>query len=61
MPEPPAASADAIAAALWGSLHSIDLQKVMNPDFDAETAIDTLSEMAIAFATGTRLTSAQVA
>src|SRR5947209_15706822 len=50
MPDPPAASADAIAAALWGSLHGIYLQKVMNPDFDAEAAIDALSEMAIAFA-----------
>ena len=61
MPEPPVASADAIAAALWGSLHGIYLQKVMNPDFDAEAAIDALSEMAIAFATRPRLTSAQVA
>jgi len=61
MPDPPTASADAIAAALWGSLHGIYLQKVMNPDFDAEAAIDALSEMAIAFATRPRLTSAQVA
>ncbi len=61
MPDPPTASADAIAAALWGSLHGIYLQKVMNPDFDAEAAIDALSEMAVAFATRRRLTSAQVA
>jgi len=61
MPEPPVASADAIAAALWGSLHGIYLQKVMNPDFDAEAAIDALSEMAIAFATRPRLTSPRVA
>ena len=61
MPDPPTASADAIAAALWGSLHGIYLQKVMNSDFDAEAAIDALSEMAIAFATRPRLTSAQVA
>jgi len=60
MPDPPTASADAIAAALWGSLHGIYLQKVMNPDFDADAAIDALSEMAIAFATRPRLTSAQV-
>jgi len=60
MAEPPIASADAIAAALWGSLHGIYLQKVMNPDFDAEAAIDALSEMAIAFATRPRLTPAQV-
>jgi AcrR family transcriptional regulator len=50
MATPPAASADAIAAALWGGLHGIYLQKVMNPDFDADAAIDALSEMAIAFA-----------
>jgi AcrR family transcriptional regulator len=51
MPQPPSASAEAIAAALWGSLHGIYLQKVMNPEFDAEAAIDALSEMAITFAT----------
>jgi AcrR family transcriptional regulator len=59
MGTPPAASADAIAAALWGSLHGIYLQKVMNPDFDADAAIDALSEMAIAFARRP-LTAAQV-
>ena len=55
MNEAPMASADAIAAALWGSLHGIYLQKLMNPDFDAEAAIDALSEMAIAFATRPRV------
>jgi len=60
MPQPPLASADAIAAAMWGSLHGIYLQKVMDPDFDAEAAIDALSEMAIAFATRPRLASTQV-
>jgi AcrR family transcriptional regulator len=60
MAMPPAASADAIAAALWGSLHGIYLQKVMNPDFDADAAIDALREMAIAFARRP-LTAAQVA
>ena len=57
MAEPPAASADAIAAAIWGSLHGIYLQKVTNPDFDAEAAIDALSEMTIAFATRPRMSS----
>jgi len=57
MAEPPLASADAIAAAIWGSLHGIYLQKVMNPEFDAEAAIDALSEMTIAFATQGRTTS----
>jgi AcrR family transcriptional regulator len=59
MAEPPAASADAIAAAIWGSLHGIYLQKVTNPDFDAEAAIDALSEMTIAFATRPRITSSE--
>jgi AcrR family transcriptional regulator len=56
MAEPPAASADAIAAAIWGSLHGIYLQKVTNPGFDAEAAIDALNEMTIAFATQPRRT-----
>src|ERR1700737_457350 len=51
MAQPPLASADAIAAAIWGSLHGIYLQKVMSPDFDAEAAIDALSEGTVAFAT----------
>jgi AcrR family transcriptional regulator len=54
MVDAPTASADAIAAAIWGSLHGIYLQKVMNPGFDAESAIDALSEMTIAFATRPR-------
>jgi AcrR family transcriptional regulator len=57
MAEPPLASADAIAAAIWGSLHGIYLQKVMNPEFDADAAIDALSEMTIAFATRGRTTT----
>jgi AcrR family transcriptional regulator len=52
MREAPIASADAIAAAIWGSLHGIYLQKVMDPEFDAEAAIDALSEMTEALATG---------
>ena len=55
MADPPIASADAIAAAIWGSLHGIYLQKVMNPEFDAEAAIDALSEITIAFATRPRV------
>ena len=51
MRDRPSASADAIASALWGSLHGIYLQKLIDPNFDADAAIDALSEMAIAFAT----------
>jgi AcrR family transcriptional regulator len=50
MPQPPESSADAIAAALWGSMHGIYLQTLMDPQFDADAAIDALREMAIAFA-----------
>ena len=59
MAEPPMASADAIAAALWASLHGIALQKVMDPQFDADAAIDALSEMAIAFATLPRMSRSE--
>ena len=50
MPRRPASSPEAIAAALWGSMHGIYLQALLEPDFDADAAIDALSEMAIAFA-----------
>ena len=59
MSQPPIASAEAIAAAVWGSLHGIYLQKVMDPDFDADGAIDALAEMAIAFATAGPIRSAE--
>ena len=51
MADPPASSADAIAAAVWGAMHGIYLQKVMDAEFDADGAIDALREMVIAFAT----------
>jgi AcrR family transcriptional regulator len=59
MPQSPASSAEAIAGALWGSLHGIYLQQVMDPDFDGDAAIDALSEMAIAFATATSTRSGE--
>ena len=51
----PDSSAEAIAAAIWGSLHGIYLQKVIDPAFDAEAAIEALSEMVFAFATNNRM------
>jgi len=51
----PDSSAEAIAAATWGSLHGIYLQKVIDPSFDADAAIDALREMVFAFATGHRI------
>ena len=59
MAEPPAASVDAIAASIWGSLHGIYLQKVMNPAFDADAAIDALCEMTMAFANRRRRASVE--
>lgn len=54
MQDPPEASAESIAAAVWGSLHGIYLQAVMDPNFDADAAIDALSEITMAFALGRR-------
>lgn len=54
MAEPPMASADAIAAAVWASLHGIYLQQLMDPEFDGDAAIDALAEMALTFATRPR-------
>ncbi len=53
MPQPPSSSAAAIGAAIWGGLHGIYLQALMDTRFDSDAAIDALSEMAIAFATNT--------
>ncbi len=50
MPQPPAAGPDAIAAAIWGSFHGIALQKLMDPAFDADAAIDALAEIVFTFA-----------
>src|SRR5205807_2570577 len=36
MPRKPAASADAIAAAIWGAFHGIAVQKLIDPAFDAD-------------------------
>jgi AcrR family transcriptional regulator len=49
MPEPPRSHPVAIAAAVWGSLNGIYLQKLSDPQFDADAAIDALAEMVFAF------------
>jgi AcrR family transcriptional regulator len=49
MPEPPRSEAEAIAAAVWGSLNGIYLQKLSDPQFDADAAIDALAEMVFTF------------
>ena len=44
----PGVPADAIAAAIYGSIHGIVMQKLLDPKFDADAAIDALSTMAFA-------------
>jgi len=50
MPRKPAASADAIAAAIWGAFHGIAVQKLIDPAFDADGAVDALAEIVFTFA-----------
>lgn len=50
MPAAPAATPDDIAAAIWGAFHGIALQKLIDPHFDADAAVDALAEMVFAFA-----------
>ena len=47
--DPPRAQPDAIAAVIWASLNGITLQKLINPGFDADAAIDALWEMIATF------------
>ena len=49
LPQPPAAQPGAVAAVIWAALNGITLQKLINPDFDADRAIDALWEMIAAF------------
>jgi AcrR family transcriptional regulator len=39
--------APAIAGAVWGAILGIQAQRLMDPDFDAAAAIDSLTEMAL--------------
>ncbi len=50
MPRPPAAGPDAIAAAIWGAFYGITVQKLMDPAFDADAALDALAEIVFTFA-----------
>ncbi len=51
MPQPPASRPAAIAAAIWGGINGITLQKLIDKNFDADAAIDALAEMVFAFST----------
>ena len=43
--ESPAAAAPAIAAAVWGGVYGIVLQKLIDPDLDAEAALAAFARM----------------
>jgi AcrR family transcriptional regulator len=51
-PTPPAATADAIGAAIWGAFLGIALQRLIDADFDGDAALDALQEMALAVPLG---------
>jgi len=49
LPERPGATPAAIAAAIWGGIHGITLQKIVDRNFDADAAIDALAEIVFAY------------
>lgn len=49
-PVKPASDPDAIAAAIWGAINGIVLQKLVDPTFDSDAAINALAEMAFSLA-----------
>jgi AcrR family transcriptional regulator len=51
---PPASTADALGAAIWGAFLGIALQRLIDPDFDGDAALDALQEMAITSAAAPR-------
>lgn len=44
---PPSSSAKAIGAAIWGAFMGIALQRLLDPEFDGDAALDALEEMAL--------------
>jgi len=46
----PASDPEALASAIWGAVNGIVLQKLMDPNFDSDAAINALSEMAFTLA-----------
>ncbi|MGB2940326.1 MAG: helix-turn-helix domain-containing protein [Candidatus Dormiibacterota bacterium] len=49
-PERPRASSAAIGGAIWSAFLGVALQRLIDPDFDGDAAIDALQEMAGALA-----------
>lgn len=53
-PSPPRSSPAAIGAAIWGAFLGIALQRLLDPDFDGDAALDALEELALTAATAPR-------
>ena len=56
-PDTPRSSAAAIGAAIWGGFLGIALQRLLDPSFDGDAALDALADMATSLAAGQRLPS----
>lgn len=48
-PSRPTMPLDAISAAVWGSVVGISLQKLIDPSFDSDTALDALADMVFTY------------
>ena len=53
-PNPPQATPAALGAAIWGAFLGIALQRLIDPEFDGNAALDALAEMALTAATAPR-------
>jgi AcrR family transcriptional regulator len=53
-PRRPRASAEAISAAIWGAFLGIALQRLIDPNFDGDAALDALEEMTDSLASAPR-------
>ncbi len=48
-PSRPTVPIDAISSAVWGSVVGISLQKLVDPDFDSDAALDALADMVFTY------------
>lgn len=48
-PSRPTMPIDAISSAVWGSVVGISLQKLVDPDFDSDAALDALADMVFTY------------
>ena len=48
-PSRPTMPLDAISAAVWGSVVGISLQKLVDPEFDSDAALDALTDMVFTY------------